>query len=155
MVRQMNAKIQVAMEQGMTPYSSQTLLRKQDGATKSSNTMKTKKQIDKLQRTFQEEREKNDSNVSAFVRQTQSDKRQQNSQSVNRIRLHVYDLVADSTVVPLFGVFEFPVGQIFNALNSGLHTLGTGAYHVGIEVRSNRPFSSCQFVSRCHVSSVG
>jgi hypothetical protein len=155
MVRQLNAKIQVAMEQEMTPYSSETLLRKQDGATKSSNNVKTKMQIDKLQHTFQEEREKNDSNVSAFVRQTQSDKRQQNSQSVNRIRLHVYDLVADSTVVPLFGVFEFPVGQIFNALNSGLHTLGTGAYHVGIEVRSNRTFSSFQFLSRCHVSSVG
>jgi hypothetical protein len=29
---------------------------------------------------------------------------------------------------------NFPIGSCFNAVNSGLHTLGTGAYHVGIEI---------------------
>lgn len=134
MVRQLNAKLQVAMEEGMTPYSSEQLLRKKSLSKSSS---------DRAQRAaFQEERETRDSNISTFVRQTQSEKRQQISLSGNRVRLHVYDLVADSTVLPVFGVFEFPLGQIFNALNSGLHTLGTGAYHVGIEVSPGRTVSS-------------
>lgn len=53
----------------------------------------------------------------------------------NRIKLHVYDLIAQETVMQLPWGCNFPIGSCFNALNSGLHTLGTGAYHVGIEVR--------------------
>ena len=34
---------------------------------------------------------------------------------------------------------HFPIGSCFNVVNSGLHTLGTGAYHVGIEVRQAQP----------------
>lgn len=51
----------------------------------------------------------------------------------NRIKLHVYDLVENDTQLDLFGCY-FPLGQCFNALNSSLHSMGTGAYHVGIEV---------------------
>eukprot|EP00934_Nitzschia_sp_Nitz4_P003387 Nitzschia sp. Nitz4//scaffold107_size73032//46769//48432//NITZ4_005764-RA/size73032-processed-gene-0.111-mRNA-1//1//CDS//3329532605//3377//frame0 len=64
------------------------------------------------------------------------DKRQALSSPVikaNRIRLHVYDLIANETIMQIWGC-HFPIGQCFNAVNSGLHTLGTGAYHVGIEV---------------------
>ncbi|KAG7360585.1 PPPDE putative peptidase domain containing protein [Nitzschia inconspicua] len=51
----------------------------------------------------------------------------------NRIKLHVYDLVQNDTQLDLFGCY-FPLGQCFNALNSSLHSMGTGAYHVGIEI---------------------
>jgi hypothetical protein len=54
----------------------------------------------------------------------------------NRIRLHVYDLVENDTQLDLFGCY-FPLGQCFNALNSSLHSMGTGAYHVGIEVSAD------------------
>jgi PPPDE putative peptidase domain len=51
----------------------------------------------------------------------------------NRIRLHVYDLVSRDTRLELWGC-HFPLGQCFNAVNSSLHSIGTGAYHVGVEV---------------------
>jgi hypothetical protein len=51
----------------------------------------------------------------------------------NRVRLHVYDLVSRETQLDLWG-YHFPLGQCFNAVNSSLHNLGTGAYHVGVEV---------------------
>jgi len=51
----------------------------------------------------------------------------------NRIKLHVYDLVADDTQLDLWGC-NFPLGQVFNAFNSSLHSIGTGAYHVGVEI---------------------
>jgi len=54
-------------------------------------------------------------------------------EKTNRIMLHVYDLVADDTKLDLWGC-HFPLGQVFNAFNSSLHSIGTGAYHVGIEV---------------------
>jgi hypothetical protein len=54
----------------------------------------------------------------------------------NRIKLHIYDLVENDTQLDLFGCY-FPLGQCFNALNSSLHSMGTGAYHVGIEVSTN------------------
>ncbi len=54
----------------------------------------------------------------------------------NRIILHVYDLIAEETVVLLPFGYDFPIGKFFNVLNSGLHSLGTGAYHVGVEVCS-------------------
>ncbi|KAL3922833.1 MAG: hypothetical protein SGILL_001988, partial [Bacillariaceae sp.] len=51
----------------------------------------------------------------------------------NRIKLHVYDLVQNDTQLDLFGCY-FPLGQCFNGLNSTLHSMGTGAYHVGVEI---------------------
>ena len=54
-------------------------------------------------------------------------------ESTSRIKLHVYDLVADDTQLDLWGC-HFPLGQVFNAFNSSLHSIGTGAYHVGLEI---------------------
>ena len=53
----------------------------------------------------------------------------------NEVKIHVYDLLAkDSLVeVPYLGC-NFPIGQCFKTLNDGCHVLGTGAYHVGVEV---------------------
>jgi hypothetical protein len=56
----------------------------------------------------------------------------------NRIRLHVYDLIAQEMVVQLPWGCHFPIGQCFSVVNSSLHELGTGAYHVGVEVRGKR-----------------
>ena len=54
---------------------------------------------------------------------------------VNEVKIHVYDLLTkDSLVeVPYFNC-QFPIGQCFRIVNSGCHTLGTGAYHVGVEI---------------------
>jgi hypothetical protein len=55
--------------------------------------------------------------------------------STNHILLHVYDLIEKDTLMmlPPFGcVVE--IGKCFADMNSALHTLGTGAYHVGVEI---------------------
>ena len=54
---------------------------------------------------------------------------------VNEVKIHVYDLLTkDSLVeVPYFNC-QFPIGQCFRIVNSGCHSLGTGAYHVGVEI---------------------
>lgn len=52
----------------------------------------------------------------------------------NVIRLHVYDLLANDTIMQLPFGCEFPIGKCFQTMNNGLHALGTGAYHCGIEV---------------------
>jgi len=57
----------------------------------------------------------------------------QRKECTSRIKLHVYDLVADDTQLDLWGC-HFPLGQVFNAFNSSLHSIGTGAYHVGLEI---------------------
>lgn len=49
------------------------------------------------------------------------------------VKLHVYDLLADDTQLDVWGC-HFPLGQVFNAFNSSLHSIGTGAYHVGLEI---------------------
>jgi hypothetical protein len=53
----------------------------------------------------------------------------------NRVKLHIYDLISKEVKyeLPLLGV-TVPVGSYFSVINQGLHKLGTGAYHVGIEV---------------------
>lgn len=89
-----------------------------------------------------EEREKPDSKGQRLANARAVDHRQQTTASImqsplvktNRIRLHVYDLIAEETIMQLPWGLVFPIGQCFNAVNSGLHTLGTGAYHVGIEI---------------------
>jgi hypothetical protein len=153
MVRQeKNSRIQSALEKEMKPYSSERLLGKnailipQDEVSdwsdpqsqprkmaRSMNIERMQVVLSKIHGSPDEEREKDDFQI--LVRQVRPDVRQGASLTYNRIRLHVYDLISDNTVMPLWGVFEVPVGQIFNTLNSGLHTLGTGAYHVGLEVR--------------------
>jgi hypothetical protein len=57
-----------------------------------------------------------------------------NAPKENSIKLHIYDLMTTETYVQLGWGCEFPIGQCFNAVNDGLHALGTGAYHCGIEV---------------------
>lgn len=59
----------------------------------------------------------------------------------NIVKIHVYDLIAKDVVYPLtianssiIPDCNFPIGQCFNILNDGMHVLGTGAYHVGVEV---------------------
>ena len=54
---------------------------------------------------------------------------------LNRIMLHVYDLIEKDTLMmlPPFGcVVE--IGKCFAEMNSALHAVGTGAYHVGVEI---------------------
>lgn len=56
-------------------------------------------------------------------------------QQTNRIQLHVYDLIEKDTLMslPPFGcVVE--IGKCFADMNSALHAVGTGAYHVGVEI---------------------
>ena len=62
-----------------------------------------------------------------------TDEKEEDLSHASQIKLHVYDLVATNTQLDLWG-YHFPVGQVFNALNSSLHSIGTGAYHVGLEV---------------------
>lgn len=82
------------------------------------------------------QREKHELKVQRSREQAQCDRKQRLVQPVrtNRIRLNVYDLIANETIMELPWGFQFPIGEVFNAVNTGLHTLGTGAYHVGIEV---------------------
>jgi hypothetical protein len=58
----------------------------------------------------------------------------QRRQRGNRIRLHIYDLLRKDTIMSLPFGMEFPIGQCFQSMNDGLHALGTGAYHCGVEV---------------------
>ena len=53
----------------------------------------------------------------------------------NKICLHVYDLISKDALmlIPPFGCIV-EIGRCFANMNSALHELGTGAYHVGIEV---------------------
>lgn len=56
------------------------------------------------------------------------------TRKINRVRLHVYDLIRTDTMMRLPWGCDFPIGKCFQAMNNGLHALGTGAYHCGIEV---------------------
>jgi hypothetical protein len=52
----------------------------------------------------------------------------------NSIKLHIYDLLPTETIMQFAWGCEFPIGQCCNVMNDGLYELGTGVYHVGIEV---------------------
>mgnify|MGYP005848682395 CR=1 FL=1 len=52
----------------------------------------------------------------------------------NKIKLHIYDLIPAETVMQLPWGCYFPIGRCFDAVNNGLHSMGTGAYHAGVEV---------------------
>merc|ERR1711865_1344907 len=54
----------------------------------------------------------------------------------NRIKLHIYDLITPETRIDLWGLYYFPLGAVFNVVNLSLHSIGTGVYHVGVEVDS-------------------
>jgi len=57
-----------------------------------------------------------------------------NDKRTNRIMIHVYNLIQNETIVTLPWGCNFPLGQCFNMVNNGLNMMGTGAYHVGVEV---------------------
>lgn len=63
----------------------------------------------------------------------------------NRVKLHVYDLIPAETVMQLPWGCMLPIGKCFDVLNSGLHSMGTGAYHVGVEVNGvEYSFGACE-----------
>ena len=53
----------------------------------------------------------------------------------NSVKIHVYDLLQRDALVemPYFNC-NFPIGQCFKVMNNAANCLGTGAYHVGVEV---------------------
>mmetsp|Transcript_17740 Transcript_17740/g.26871 ORF Transcript_17740/g.26871 Transcript_17740/m.26871 type:complete len:575 (+) Transcript_17740:32-1756(+) len=59
---------------------------------------------------------------------------QQRREYANTVRLHVYDLLSNDTIMQLPFGCDFPIGKCFVTINDGLHAVGTGAYHCGIEV---------------------
>lgn len=59
---------------------------------------------------------------------------QQRREYANTVRLHIYDLLANDTIMQLPFGCDFPIGKCFVTMNDGLHAFGTGAYHCGIEV---------------------
>ena len=83
--------------------------------------------------------------VSSALTNNLLEQKQQES-TTNRIKLHVYDLVANDTQLDLFGC-NFPLGEVFNAFNSTLHSIGTGAYHVGLEVSTNSYLHFAYFIT--------
>ena len=93
------------------------------------------KMMAKQRQDSDEEREKQDSRVKRTMQPLQQRQPLNPPSKMNWIKLHVYDLITDEAIMQLPWGCHFPIGQCFNAVNSGLHTLGTGAYHVGIEVR--------------------
>jgi len=53
----------------------------------------------------------------------------------NEVKIHVYDLLTQDCAVEMpFLNCNFPLGRCFKAVNDGCNYLGTGAYHVGVEV---------------------
>lgn len=55
----------------------------------------------------------------------------------NDIKLHIYDLIAQDTLMQLPWGCVWEIGKCFNEMNTALHELGTGVYHVGIEVNGS------------------
>jgi len=53
----------------------------------------------------------------------------------NSVKIHVYDLLNSNHKIFLRpNGLKFPIGDVYRALNSGLHQFGTGIYHCGIEI---------------------
>jgi len=53
----------------------------------------------------------------------------------NEVKIHIYDLLTNDSFVEVpYLNCSFPIGQCFKVVNDGCHVLGTGAYHVGVEV---------------------
>jgi len=53
---------------------------------------------------------------------------------LNHVKINVYDLLQSEAILRLPWGCNFPIGKCFGLMNSGLHMIGTGAYHVGVEV---------------------
>ncbi|GKY98513.1 hypothetical protein MPSEU_000808400 [Mayamaea pseudoterrestris] len=70
----------------------------------------------------------------------------------NHILLHIYDLITTDTLMQLpFGCI-CEIGKCFKDLNDGLHLMGTGAYHVGVEVNGiEYAFGACSTPGRSGV----
>jgi PPPDE putative peptidase domain len=56
------------------------------------------------------------------------------ARTTNRILLHVYDLFSSDTLMQLPWGCVCEIGKCFTQVNTALLTVGTGIYHVGIEV---------------------
>lgn len=70
----------------------------------------------------------------------------------NTVALHIYDLIAKDTLMQLPWGCVCEIGKCFNEVNSALHQLGTGAYHVGVECNGiEYAFGAC---SQPHKSGV-
>jgi hypothetical protein len=57
--------------------------------------------------------------------------------ATNLVRIHVYDLLTKDAEIELNVLSlgcHVNIGQCFATMNDGLHALGSGAYHVGVEV---------------------
>ena len=53
----------------------------------------------------------------------------------NDVKIHIYDLLTtDSLVEVPYLNCNFPIGQCLKVMNDGCQVLGTGIYHVGVEV---------------------
>lgn len=53
----------------------------------------------------------------------------------NHVKIHIYDLLTtDSLVEVPYLNCNFPIGQCLKGMNDGCQVLGTGIYHVGVEV---------------------
>lgn len=52
----------------------------------------------------------------------------------NSLKLHIYDLISNDTLVELPWGCMCAIGKCFSEMNSALHELGTGAYHVGVDI---------------------
>ena len=61
-------------------------------------------------------------------------KQKQPHRQTNHIALNIYDLIAKDTLMQLPWGCMCEIGKCFNEMNTALHELGTGAYHVGVEV---------------------
>jgi hypothetical protein len=78
-----------------------------------------------------------DSHVRAMKRKTHSNSKGSiipEQRQFNRISIHIYDLIAKDTLMQLPWGCICEIGKCFNEMNTALHELGTGAYHVGVEV---------------------
>jgi len=52
----------------------------------------------------------------------------------NNVVINIYDLISKDTLMQLPWGCMCEIGKCFNEVNSALHELGTGAYHVGVAV---------------------
>lgn len=56
------------------------------------------------------------------------------TKTTNRITLHVYDLFSNDTLMQLPWGCVCEIGKCFTEVNTALLSIGTGVYHVGVEV---------------------
>uniref|UniRef100_A0A7S1C0D0 PPPDE domain-containing protein n=1 Tax=Corethron hystrix TaxID=216773 RepID=A0A7S1C0D0_9STRA len=69
-----------------------------------------------------------------IARQARYSRPKINTDIVNTVRIHIYDLLEHATIMRVWNTCDCPLGKVFQAVNNGLHCLGSGAYHAGLEV---------------------